>query len=71
MVALATRYVHRVGYIRELLRTVLTVLPGDIELRLTEVACRRTYQRIVGVGYLYAAALDVVAALIGAYEHAP
>lgn len=46
MVTLATRYVHRVGHIGELLRTVLTVLPGDIELRLAEAACRRTCQRV-------------------------
>ena len=46
MVTLAACYVHRVGYIRELLCTVFVVLPGDIELRLAEVACRRTYQRI-------------------------
>lgn len=46
MVTLTTRYVHRVGYIRELLRTVLIVLPGDVELRLAEVTCRRTYQRV-------------------------
>lgn len=46
MVTLAACYVHRVGYIRELLCAVLIVLPGDVELRLAEVACRRTYQRV-------------------------
>jgi hypothetical protein len=46
MVTLAARYVHRVGYIRELLCAVFVVLPGDVELRLAEVACRRTYQRV-------------------------
>lgn len=71
MVALAARYVHRLGHIGELLRTVLIVLPGDIELRLAEVACRRTYQRIVGIGYLCTAALCIVAALIGTYKHTP
>lgn len=71
MVALAARYVHRLGHIGELLRTVLIVLPGDIELRLAEVACRRTYQRIVDIGYLYAAALCIVAALIGTHQHTP
>lgn len=71
MVALAACYVHRLGHIGELLRTVFVVLPGDIELRLAEVACRRTYQWIIGIGYLYAAALRIVAALIGTHEHAP
>lgn len=71
MMTLAARYVHRLGYIGELLRTVLIVLPGDIELRLAEVACRRTYQRIVGGGYLCTATRSIVAALIGTYEHAP
>ena len=64
MVTLAARYVHRVGHIRELLRTVLIVLPGDVELRLAEAACRRTNQRVAVTGYLCAAALGVVAALI-------
>lgn len=64
MVALAACYVHRLGHIGELLRTVFVVLPGDIELRLAEVACRRTYQRIVGIGYLCTATRSIVAALI-------
>lgn len=46
MVTLAACYVYRLGHIRELLRTVLIVLPGDVELRLAEVTCRRTYQRV-------------------------
>lgn len=71
MVALAACHVHRLGHIGELLCTVLIVLPGDIELRLTEVARRGTYQRIVGVGYLCAAARSIVAALIGTHQHAP
>ena len=71
MMTLAACYVYRLGHIGELLRTVLIVFPGDIELRLAEGACRRTYQRIVGIGYLCAAALCIVAALIGTYKHTP
>lgn len=71
MVALAACYVHRLGHIGELLCAVLIVLPGDIELRLAEVACRGTYQRIILIGYLYAAARSIVAALIGTHQHAP
>lgn len=71
MVALAACYVHRLGHIGELLCAVFAVFPRNIELRLTEVACRRTYQRIIRIGYLYAAALGVVAALIRTHKHAP
>lgn len=64
MMALAACYVHRVGYIGELLCAVFAVFPRNIELCLAEISCRRTYQRIVGVGYLCAASCSVVAALI-------
>lgn len=46
MVTLAACYIKGHGYIRELLCAIFTVLPGDVELRLAEVACRRTYQRV-------------------------
>lgn len=46
MVTLAACHIKGHGYIRELLCAIFIVLPGDVELRLAEVACRRTYQRI-------------------------
>lgn len=64
MVALAACYVHRLGHIGELLCSVFAVFPRNIELCLAEISCRRAYQRVVGVGYLCAAARSVVAALI-------
>lgn len=46
MMAFAACYIHRLGHIGELLCTIFVVFPCNIELRLAEVACRRTYQRI-------------------------
>ena len=46
MMAFAACYIHRLGHIGELLCTIFVVFPCNVELRLAEVACRRTYQRI-------------------------